>query len=191
MRWKRSLLNRFFVRLLIGVLILTVPVMATMVLINTNLSATALSTAILVGEQNDAKSTAARVDTWVTEREKQLDSYATLIATESVFSLSKTTVVLQGISFGAGAVDYAALEIVDTSGDVKASSDPSLNTNLSGADWLSAASSGDVIVPLRESKGDLQWYGARPLVTGDGAFTGILVGILRVARLADLLNPPG
>ena len=179
-----------FSRLLAGILVVCVPVLAAMVAVLTAVAGGDLATSTEVGVENLARDVSAGVQSWVEERQRELDQMAETVSSPSIHSLADATQALGAVGIGDA---FGTLEIVNGSGVVLTSNNRSGEVGLSGQSWLSEAQSGDYIGDVTKAPDGvhLEWFFATPVHIGSGGSSGILVGnvvLTDVAGAGGALN---
>ena len=179
-----------FSRLLAGILAVCVPVLAAMVAVLTAVAGGDLATSTEVGVENLARDVSAGVQSWVEERQRELDQMAATVSSPSIHSLADATQALGAVGIGDA---FGTLEIVNGSGVVLTSNNLSGEVGLSGQSWLSEAQSGDYIGDVIKAPdgAHLEWFFATPVHIGSGGSSGILVGnvvLTDVAGAGGALN---
>ncbi len=179
-----ALSHRFFVRLMVPTLALTVAVMAGVVYLVTSSSATALTNATSSHVEDLARAASARLDAWNQLVQAELSGYAAALEFSST-PLSGTSAEMSRLFFARDSA-FSEIALVNTQGDVVASS-AGLASGLSfeGSSWLTTASQEAIITPIEKQSGHLDWYAATPVTTGSLTFTGILVGVINTAQSLD------
>ena len=176
-----ALSRRFFVRLLVPTLVLTVAVMAAVVYLVTSSSATALTNATSSHVEDLARAASARLDAWNQLVQAELSGYAAALEASST-PLSGTSAEM-GRLFFARSSAFSEIALVNTQGQVVASSAGSVSgLSFVGSSWLTTAAQEAIITPIQEQSGHLDWYAAQPVTTGSLSFTGILVGVIDTAQ---------
>ena len=176
-----ALRHRFFIRLLSPTLVATVGVMAIVVYVITSSSAGALSAATSSHMEDLARAASARLAAWEQLVQAELSGYAVALEA-SPTSLSGADAELHRLFF-AGSSAFTQIDLVDTEGQVVASSGGAIaEASFEGSGWLTTAAQQGVITPIHGQAGQLQWYAARPVTTGDLSFSGILVGVINTAQ---------
>ena len=176
-----ALSRRFFVRLLVPTLVLTVAVMAAVVYLVTSSSATALTNATSSHVEDLARAASARLDAWNQLVQAELSGYAAALEASST-PLSGTSAEM-GRLFFARSSAFSEIALVNTQGQVVASSAGSVSgLSFEGSSWLTTAAQEAIITPIQEQSGHLDWYAAQPVTTGSLSFTGILVGVIDTAQ---------
>jgi len=173
--------HRFFIRLLAPTLVATVGVMAIVVYVITSSSAGALSTATSSHMEDLARAASARLDAWEQLVQAELSGYAAALEA-SPTTLSGADAELQRLFFAESSA-FTQIDLVDTEGQIVASSAGSVaGASFEGSDWLATAAQQGVISPIQRQVGQLDWYAARPVTTGNLSFNGILVGVINTAQ---------
>ena len=176
-----ALSRRFFVRLLVPTIALTVAVMAGVVYLVTSSSADALTSATSSHVEDLARAASARLDAWDQLVQAELSGYAAALESSST-PLSGTSAEM-GRLFFARSSAFSQIALVNTEGQVVASS-AGLTPGLSfaGSSWLTTAAQQAMITPIQEQSGHLNWFATTPVTIGSLTFSGILVGVIETAQ---------
>ena len=171
LRHLTALSRRFFVRLLVPTLALTVAVMAVVVYLVTSSSATALTDATSSHVEDLARAASARLDAWNQLVQAELSGYGAALEASST-PLSGTSAEM-GRLFFARSSAFSEIALVNSQGQVVASSG-GLTSGLSftGSSWLTTAAKEAIITPIQEQAGQLDWYAAQPVTPGASASPG-------------------
>jgi len=173
--------HRFFIRLLAPTLVATVGVMAIVVYVITSSSAGALSAATSSHMEDLARAASARLDAWEQLVQAELSGYAAALEASST-PLSGADAELHRLFFAESSA-FTEIDLVDTDGQIAASSGGSVaGASFEGAGWLATAAQQGVISAIQRQVGQLGWYAAQPVTTGDPSFSGILVGVINTAQ---------
>jgi methyl-accepting chemotaxis protein len=184
--WLRSQSQRFGVRLVAAMLVVSLPLLVVLaVLLTTKASASLTSAGQSKGAQV-ARAVALRLEDWLSERRESLQTLAAdasgQLDTEATASALARTDKLYG--------DYSLIEITDLRGTVLATSRRGGSLNLAGQEWFRRAVAGKPVLTSPVKVGDhIQWIIAQPVLGVDGRPAGVLIGDLNPALLTELLNP--
>jgi methyl-accepting chemotaxis protein len=177
--------GRFAVRLLAGMLLVSVPIAAALSIVLTRRSADDIVTLTENDVETAADSEAGKLEDWLGERRGDMAVVASL-ARERVGDPGLASVLAD---VAAAYDSYDVIVVADLAGVVTASSDSSRVIRLAGEDWFQAAASGvPVLRSPREVDGTLLWPVAHPVTGADGRPAGVVAGDLKVGKLADLLT---
>ena len=181
--------RRLDVRLALGVLAVSLPVMAGI----TGLLVAQSSDSLTDAAENKAASmsrvVARSLESWTDHRQGDMSVVAAHAAIDGGAALgANSRVLISSIDRANGA--YALIEVTNLAGEVQASSRSGVSIDPSGEEWFSAAASGQSVLqsPV-ERDGRIDWVIAQPIVDVDGEPVGVVVGYLRVGILVELLNP--
>jgi methyl-accepting chemotaxis protein len=181
-----KLLRRLDVRLIVGVLVVTVPMLAGTAGLLVAQSSSSLTSAAGDEAVSLARSVAFRLEDWLSERHEDLSGIAEGAASGELSKLPEPAIAKIFQSF----VAYEVIEVTDLAGNVLLVSEKDAQIDPSGADWFRVAASGQAITssPV-ERDGGIDWAIAEPVLGADGTPAGVVVGYLRTELLAELLNP--
>lgn len=185
---------RYRTRLLVGLLVVTVPLTAAIVVLLTVKAQTALTGATQQLLEQRALRAAESIGTYLDDRQ---DDLAVLAASPPVV-VGAGGVVSAEASAGARLLDlvqvtgaYQRVEIVDVRGAVVATSDPTPATGVRRDPVVNAAIAGTAeIGQVRVSGEGLAWLAAAPLRV-DGILRGAVVADLAVSGLGDAIGETG
>ena len=176
---------RFRYRLIIGILLVSIPLMAALAVALTTKSSASLTSAAERRGVDVARAVTVRLEDWMSERHEDLVVVADQLSGN--LAIAETKVVLSRAQHSGG--DFELLEVVDLNGTVTASdSDASLDVADEG--WFRTVASGQTatVSPV-ERDGNIDWIIAAPILDSAGRPEAVLVGDLAVSVLSDLLNP--
>jgi methyl-accepting chemotaxis protein len=186
-RW-RSIWGRFSVRLLVGMLAASLPIMIVLALLLTAQSSHSLHSAYERKGVSVARAVALRLEDWMSERRENLALLATHVSGHIDASDPDSTELAKGIATTSD--DYIVIEVTDLTGTVVGTSAPDVKIDPTGADWFRTAAAGQsVTTSLAEQDGDLRWILAEPVLGTDGRPQGVVVADINPVILGDLLNP--
>jgi methyl-accepting chemotaxis protein len=180
--------DSFFVRVLAGSLLVSLPVVAVLGLLTFEQGLQTSTVAATARTQATAEAAAIRIDAWLGERQAELRQ----IAQDSINRMGQPGVnAIVARPPGADPA-FDAIETVDATGKVMVmtSSDPDLQEAavVTFANSLTV----DSIQPIRQaSGGSLLWIMTAPIVDAGGRTLGVVAGDLNVRALGTLLDPYG
>ena len=179
-------LRRLDVRLTLGVLALSVPMMAGIATLLVSKSTTSLTDAAERKTESTARSVALRLEDWMSERRESL----VVVAGRAAGSERDAATVELISEIDRSGSDYEVIEVTDLSGKVMASSKPGVSVNPSGQAWFRTAASGQAVgTSPTERDGRIDWVLAQPILGNDGKPEGVVIGYLQTDVLAGLINP--
>ena len=175
---------RYRYRLIISMLLVSIPIMATLAVLLTAQSSSSLTREAKRGRVAVARAITVRLEDWITERHEDLAVLATDLKESSPSGVEPALARLQTES-----ADFTFLAVVDLNGLTTAATvDPSVD--VSKQSWFRSAASGQVITTSPVAiDSSISWVMAQPILDDAGRPTAVLIGNLAVARLPDLLNP--
>ena len=181
----QSRVRRFSVRLMAGMLLVSLPIMVVLAVWLTSRSSDSLTEASHDKTASLARAVAVRLDDWVHEREDAMAVLADQAA--EVLDSPDAENLLTGVESGDD--DYRLIVLADTRGRVLAASHDE-DVDLSGTDWFATVTSGETVVtsPI-EREGTIEWVVAQPVVDAQGDTQGAVVAFVNAALLVELLNP--
>ena len=178
---KRSRL-RYRFRLIIGMLLVTIPLLVLLAVLLTSASSKSLEQGASIRAAQVARAAAVHVQDWIAERQ---DDLAVLAVTDG--GVKTADALSQLVDVGG---EFSLLEVTDLTGKLLLSSDPATSIDVSRASWLASAVSGQPVMTSLVQRGNaIDWILARPILDASGRPVRILVGNLDVTKLATLLNP--
>ncbi len=179
--------RRFSVRLVAGLLAVSIPVMAALALLLTRSAASNLQDANASFGRTAAADTALRVSDWTHDR--QIDLQAIGIAASARWA-DPAVLPAELARLAPLYDDFSELVVVTAAGDVRASSTTHPAVAISGhEDWFSKALAGPVLTdPIRAGGASgITWITAGPVQDATGKAVGVVVGNLREAALDTLI----
>jgi methyl-accepting chemotaxis protein len=183
-RW-RALHRRFAFRLVAGMLLVSVPLLIVLAVLLTTAASSNLTSAAQGKGVSVARAVALRVEAWLAERRADMKIVA---GTVPQLDQAATTALVARISKADGS--YSRIEIADLAGKTLASSSTGSGPEPIGQDWFRTAVSGHaVLTSVVQESGRLDWIIAQPVLAANGRTRAVVIGQLKLAVLADLLNP--
>ena len=184
-RW-RDVRGRFAVRMVAGLLIVSVPITVVLAVVLTRKSGDSLTSEAKSGAAQVARAVALHVEDYASERMENL----TLVANRAAANLAGADVAATAADIDKTYGDYHVIEVVDLAGRVQAASRADGTFDPSGADWFRTATAGkDVVTSPVATDGGVQWILAKPVFDGNGHVTGVVVANVNEGVLSELLNP--
>jgi methyl-accepting chemotaxis protein len=178
----RSAPRRLFVRLVAASLLITMAVMSAVVLLLTGSSSSALAAATTQHLEDVARATGARLDGWVqlarSELSEWAEGFATALSAEGEVQIGD---VLRQYFTQTESV-FSELDVVSTSGELLASTQPGLAASLPPLAALASGGLGVTILPVERQLGALAWFAVAPVTFGAGRSAGYLVGDIDFAQ---------
>ncbi|HEX9968500.1 MAG TPA: methyl-accepting chemotaxis protein, partial [Acidimicrobiales bacterium] len=179
--------GRFGTRLLAGMLAVSLPIAGVLAWVLTERSASNVTRLTEELGISVAVAQAHRVDDWLAEREGDMRLAAGNMAGRTG-DAAGATAVLANIHRTYGA--YDAIVLADLSGRVLATSSADARMpDLGSRGWFQSAAAGRPdLAGLEEVDGQVLWGIAHPVAGTDGRPAAVIVGDLKVAQLASLLE---
>lgn len=165
-------------------LLVSVPLMVLLAVVLTRASSTSLTDAAGRQGQDVAGALSLRVDDWLSERKADMTLIASVLPAQ--LSGQQTDSLLD--RYNKIYDDYTALEVIDPSGRVLASSGDRFPSSQQA--WFRKALTSDAAVLMSpEPSGDhVDWIVANRIVGSNGDVSGVIAGNLSAAALPHLLN---
>ena len=176
---------RYRYRLVISMLLVSIPLMVVLAVLLTTKSSTSLTRAAEHSGVSVARAVTVRLEDWMSERHEDLAIVADELSGK--FDGPDTNAVLTRLRKSGG--DFALLEVTDLNGTV-AVSESDRSVDVSRETWFRSAASGQVVTtsPV-ERNGRVDWIIAQPILDSAGRPEAVLIGDLVVAKLHEVLNP--
>jgi methyl-accepting chemotaxis protein len=179
--------RRFGVRLVAGMLLVSLPIMSALAILLTTKSSASLTASSEGKGVSVARAVTLHLEDWLSERRENLTAVAGLA--HGQLSDPRTATLLAELA-GAHKGDFSVIEVTDLNGKVLSASQPDTAFSPAGEDWFRTAAAGQPVVnSLREVDGGIRWTIAQPVLGADGRPEGVAVANLNVEILNQLLNP--
>ena len=185
-RW-RGLTRRFAVRLVVAMLVVSLPLLIVLAVLLTTQASSSLSSAGQRKGVQIASAVTLRLEDWISERQDSLSVLSTDVGGR--FSdTAATSAVLA--STDKTYDDFSLIELTDLSGKVMATSHAGASIDPTGQDWFRTAATGKSALTSPVRVGDhIQWAIAAPVLGADSHPVGVLIADLDPTLLSSLLNP--
>jgi hypothetical protein len=182
----RVVTGRYRNRLIAGVLLVSIPVTALMVLVMASRASAHLDLATRLELQRRADVAAVAVDGWVAERKAD----AAGVAREVSLGLARERVSPLLVAQTRDSNDLAGIEVVTAAGAVVSSSGRAQEFSVQGQDWFRDAASGRVVIsPVFRTNGPVLWVFAAPVVESGGRVSAVVLVHVKVSALLKVLGP--
>ncbi|MEA2565471.1 MAG: methyl-accepting chemotaxis protein, partial [Actinomycetota bacterium] len=135
--------RRFAVRLVAGMLLVSLPIMSALAILLTTRSSASLTAASERKGLSVARAVTLRLEDWVTERQENLRVVAALAAGQPADTRT-ATLLAQFATVEHG--DFAVIEVTDLTGKVLSSSNPDMAFSPVGEDWFRTAAAGQPVL---------------------------------------------
>jgi methyl-accepting chemotaxis protein len=184
-RW-RSIPQRFAVRLVAAMLVVSLPLMIVLALELTKGASSSLTESAQLKGGSVSRGAALRLEDWLSERQDNLS----VIAGSAADHLATPDTTAELAKFDKTYDDFSLIEVTDLTGRVLTTSGAGGGLDVSEQDWLHSAATGHRVLttPVRQG-GHVQWLVAQPVRGRDGRMQAVVVAELNPTLLADLLNP--
>jgi methyl-accepting chemotaxis protein len=170
--------------LVAGVLVVSLPIMATLVLTQAHLAASNLRTSTDVQLGTVAAVSSDAVSEWLSERHENLDVLTKLLGEGA----NNRTLHQVMTNLQAAADDYSLIEVLNIDGTVTFSTD-GVGVQADGQPWFDQAlRSGDAFSPIYLAGTDLHWILAKAILGRDGRPVGVVAGDLNSAAVLSLIT---
>jgi hypothetical protein len=180
--WYRRNLRRYSTRLVVGVLLITVPIMALIVVFLSQTSTNRINEGVKQVLQTQAATLARDVDGYIDERRTELSYVTAEIAEEPPAEWNEALGRL--LPIGAA---FRMLAVADPSGKVVAIATESgyVPIDPAGTDWFrDAVAGGETISVVEAQDGEAEIIIAQPVKNADDQTTAVLFASLRTEHLA-------
>jgi methyl-accepting chemotaxis protein len=182
----RLSLRRFGVRLVVGMLLVSLPVLVGLALWLTARSSSSLTEASHAKAQSLAHALELRVEDWVSERRSGVAVLAGQAGAVGVDDRAAIGALLREVEVGYE--DFKVVEVVDLAGEVVASSSE-VSFDPAGSDWFDGLVAGEsVLTSPVVVDGRIDWVVAEPVIGAGGRPEGAVIGYLDTTVLAGLLD---
>ena len=181
----RLRLRRFAVRLILGTLVVSLPVMVALALWLTARSSSSLTDASDAKVEALADVVSLRVQDWIGERSLNLAGVADGISDE----LEDPQLDQEISAVEASYDDFELVVLLDISGDVMVASREQEIDPTTTSWWPTVLAGEPVVTSPQDVDGDIVWTIAQPVRGPGGHIAGVLVGYLDFGVLTELLNP--
>ena len=185
---RRIALDSFFVRVLAGTLLISLPMVVVLGILVDTQGTKVLTDSAEANVQVVAKSAGTRITDWMNERQANLRSVARG-AVDQVGQSNLTADVGEAL---AADPSFDAIEVVAPNGSVIVVAGPGSDIqNVGTATWFANSLVTESIQPIQRSDAGLIWLMTTPVADSNGNSQGVVVGDLNVSALGGLLEPYG
>src|ERR1700693_2834191 len=186
-RHRRRPWDSFFMRVVGGSLLVSLPVVAILGLLTFQEGLQTSTAAATARSQATAEATAIRIGAWLGERKAELRH----IAQDSITHTGKPGVDAVLARPDGSDPAFEAIEIVSTSGKVIAATSGDSDLRDAAVVTITNSLRLEAIQPIPKAGKRLLWMMTEPIVGLDGKTVGVVAGDLNVSALATLLDPYG
>ena len=178
---------RYRYRLMAAMLVVSVPLMVVLAVFLTGSASSSLSASAEQAGEGVASAVAQRAGDWTVERRQDMALLAGAVGTDLGSRQTRAELVLADETFD----EFSLIEIVDLTGQVRATSRPGTEVDPTGEAWFRTAAGGRATItsPVRAGEG-IRWIVAQPILGPDRRPRAVLVGSLDVGVLPRLLSSP-
>jgi hypothetical protein len=184
-RIRTLLTTRYRVRLLLGILIASLPVMTLLVFVLAARASSSLrrsAEAALIAHAGRGKD----IEEWLVSRREAIDVFPQLIA-DGVDAQSLERVLQRTVALASD--DYDVVEVVDPTGKVLATSDGTDNVDVVAQPWFAQAAQGvRVTSPLYQEGHRMHLVLAEPVKGPGGSTIAVVLTDVRVLALLDFIR---
>jgi methyl-accepting chemotaxis protein len=176
--------DAFLFRLLAGTLAISLPVMLSL-----SIGLTYLASQTIVGDASaraaaNASGAALVLSDYTADRGREMAQVAQ-IAVDRMDSVSVNSLLL---NLGPLYPDFAVIEVVDTAGKVVGSTNSAIDLGAATADWFAPSLLKPGHQGIRKGPTGVTWIMTSPIIGGDAASKGVVIGSLKIAELGVLLQ---
>ncbi len=187
-RWKRpAWMGSYFLRVLAGALIVSIPVSVILGFLVANWSAQTSTDQAKARSEVAAENAAVRITDWVSERKAELRGLA-LGEVDHVGSAASAADVL---GTAAAHPDFATLEVLNPAGDVVATTRPDSGLQLGISSTATQRLQVETVQPIQKDSSGVTWVITAPIIGTNEQSQGVVVGNLYISVLGRLLSPAG
>jgi methyl-accepting chemotaxis protein len=180
----RRLSGRLSVRLVAGLLGVSIPVMAVLTAVLTHSASTSLEDAGAAASRAAATASAERVDDWIHDLQANLGAIGLVVGAH----LSDGTLTPELARATALYDDFDRFAVLDTAGHLRASVPADSPITVSGREpWFQAALAGPTVTDIMRAGDALGWYVASPVKDAANTTVGVVVGDLKERALDGLI----
>jgi methyl-accepting chemotaxis protein len=180
-----SVHQSLFTRLLAAFLIVSVPAIAILAVVLSSQESAVLTTEATSASVDVSRAATSKLEAWFKAREADVGNFAQLLGDNT--SDPQLAQKLSGLIRPDPADTYDVVEVTDPTGKVMAASSAPLATDLSGQQWLGAATHGYVLAPPRVDQGRVLWLAVAPIHGADGQLQGLAAANIKFSELSDLV----
>jgi methyl-accepting chemotaxis protein len=180
-----SLHRSLFSRLLAAFLIVSVPAITILTVVLSREESAVLTADATNASINVSRAATSKLEAWFKAREADVGNFAQLLGDNT--SDPRLAQKISGLIRPDPGDTYDVVEVTDPAGKVLAASSTQLQVDLSGQQWLGAATHGYVLAPPRVDQGRVLWLAAAPIHGSDGLLQGLAVANLKLSKLSDLV----
>jgi hypothetical protein len=186
----QSTSRRFLIRLVVGLLMVSLPVTALVVLVITNQAESNLN--YLSQQRLSGRSIAAadRIERWADERKNNVRGLASVIPANLPKEQAQPVFQASLRAFPS----FVSIAMLDLQGRPIVATDDSAVAGLAGQDWFQRTAAGETLVSpitlVQGAPGGVRWFVATPVRGADNKPAAVIVADLSGADLRPLLGRP-
>jgi methyl-accepting chemotaxis protein len=180
-------MGSYFLRVLAGALIVSIPVSVMLGFLVSNWSAQTSTDQAKARSQVAAANAAVRITDWVGERKSELRG----LALSEVGHVGSPAEAAAMLGTPVAHPDFATLEAVDPSGAVVATTRPDSGLILGTTSSVSQRLQVETVQPVQKDASGVTWIVTAPIIGPGEKSQGFVVGNLYISVLGRLLSPAG
>jgi methyl-accepting chemotaxis protein len=181
----RKVWGHFATRLVVGMLVVSLPLLVVMAVLLTREASNGLSAEVRESNETVARGVTLRLEDWVSERQENVTVIAAQVSGE--LGVAQATTLHTTIANVSG--NFDVIEVTDLAGRILGSSRPDAEFDPSRERWFEQVVSGEVVLTsIDKLDGDLRWTIAAPVLNAAGKPEALVVADLDVAVLARVLD---
>jgi methyl-accepting chemotaxis protein len=186
-RWHRpDWMGSYFLRVLAGVLLVSVPISVFLGFLVSNWSAQTTLDQAKSRSEVAAENAGARITDWLGERRASLRS----LAQGEVGHVGSPSIAQAMLGKPAAQPDFATLEVVDLAGSLVATTRPDSGLELGPSSTAAQRLQVETIQPVQKDTSGVTWILTAPIIGPDEKSQGFVVGNLYLSPLGRLLSHP-
>ena len=184
---RRRLLDSYFVRVVAGVLLVSIPLTIVVGLVMSNSSTQASLDEAKNRSELAADNAAVRITDWVSERKAELRR----VALSEVGHIGTAPTARAMLGTSAAHPDFATLEVVDRAGALVATTRPDSGLQLGTSSAATQRLQLETVQPIQKDPSGVTWIMTAPIIGPDNESQGFVAGNLNVSVLGRLLSGGG
>ena len=178
-------MGSYFLRVLAGALIVSIPVSVMLGFLVSNWSAQTSTDQAKNKSQVAAENAAVRITDWLSERKVELRA----LALDEVGQVGSPADAAAAMGTSISHPDFATLEVVNPSGAVAASTRPDSGLQLGSSSTAAQRLQVETVQPVHKDVSGVTWIITAPIIGPDEKSQGFVVGDLYIAVLGRLFSP--
>ncbi len=184
-RWQApALVDSYFLRVLAGALLVSVPVSVLLGFLVSNWSAQTSTDQAKARSEVAAENAAVRITDWVSERKAELRG----LALGEVGHVGSPSAAADLLGTSAAHPNFATLEIIDPAGSLVATTRPGSGLVLGTSSSATQRLQVETVQPIEKDASGVTWLFTAPIIGLDEQPQGVVVGNLYISVVGTLLN---